>query len=139
LDFSSVYSCLLEYSPNLQALILTHTPKDLAQAISIASISLPIVEAQGNPANHFLKLGLLHPLGGGRQPLDAIVIIDTAGKRRLVLPIGWGAGRHASDAVTGTVIQRRFAELLQESVKTLEAERTEQKKKDFYDVARTYF
>jgi hypothetical protein len=128
----------MKASPNLQALILTHDPKAIAPALSVSSLSLPVVEAQGNPANHFLKLGLLHPLGGGRSPLDAIVIIDTKGKRRLVLPFGWGAGRHVWDPITGPVVQRRFAELLKDSVQELEKERAETQK-DFYEIARNYF
>jgi hypothetical protein len=122
----------------MQALILTSDPKPLASALSISSISLPVVEAQGNPANHFLKLGLLHPLGGGREALDAIVIIDPTGKRRLVLPFGWGAGRHVDDPVTGVAVQRRFAELLRNGVRALERERAEGRK-DFYSIAKNYF
>lgn len=102
-------------------------------------LSLPIVEAQGNPANHFLKLGLLHPLGGGQRPLDAIVILDTAGRRRLVIPFGWGAGKHVGDLIIGTTIQQRFLALLQDSVAKLESEKATSKKKDFYEVAKTYF
>lgn len=97
------------------------------------------MEAQGNPANHFLKLGLLHPLGGGQRPLDAIVILDTAGRRRLVIPFGWGAGRNVGDLVTGPIIRQRFLTLLQDSVTQLEREKTRGKRKDFYEVARTYF
>lgn len=102
-------------------------------------LSLPIVEAQGNPASHFLKLGLLHPLGGGQRPLDAIVILDTAGRRRLVIPFGWGAGKHVGDLMTGPAIQQRFLALLQDSVVQLESEKTKSRKKDFYEVAKTYF
>ncbi|KAF3918879.1 hypothetical protein ABW20_dc0103544 [Dactylellina cionopaga] len=36
------------------------------------------------------SLGLLHPLGGGRQALDAIVVLDSKLRRRMLLPIGWG-------------------------------------------------
>ena len=102
-------------------------------------LSLPIVEAQGNPANHFLKLGLLHPLGGGQRPLDAIVILDTAGRRRLVIPFGWGAGRHVDDLITGPIVQQRFLTVLQDSVVLLEREKARAKMKDFYEVAKTYF
>jgi hypothetical protein len=104
----------------------------------LSPISLPVVEAQGNPANHFLKLGLLHPLGGGRQPLDAIVIIDPSGKRRLLLPFGWGAGRHVTDPMTGAVIKRRFADLLRNGVQDLERERNAGRR-DFYETAKDYF
>ncbi|KAF8243111.1 hypothetical protein K440DRAFT_614160 [Wilcoxina mikolae CBS 423.85] len=37
------------------------------------------------------RLGLLHPLGGGRTALDAIVVLDAESRARMVLPIGWGA------------------------------------------------
>jgi len=37
------------------------------------------------------RLGLLHPLGGGRVALDAAVVLDSEGRVRIVLPIGWGA------------------------------------------------
>lgn len=107
--------------------------------LASSPLCLPIVEAQGNPANHFLKLGLLHPLGGGRRPLDAIVILDTAGRRRLVIPFGWGAGRHVEDLVTGPIVQQRFLTLLQDSVMRLEREKARAKKKDFYEVAKTFF
>lgn len=98
-----------------------------------------MVEAQGNPANHFLKLGVLHPLGGGQRPLDAIIILDTAGKRRLIVPFGWGAGKHVRNSVTGPIVQQRFLALLQDSVVRLEREKAKAKKKDFYEVAKTFF
>lgn len=107
--------------------------------LASSPLSLPIVEAQGNPANHFLKLGLLHPLGGGQRPLDAIVILDTAGKRRLVVPFGWGAGKHVGDLITGPTIQQRFLVLLQDSIVKLEREKAKSQKKDFYEVAKKYF
>jgi len=130
--------CLLETSPNLQSLILARSPSALSSVVTSAALSLPIVEAQGNPANHFLKLGLLHPLGGGQRPLDAIVVLDTASKRRLVIPFGWGAGRQVADPVTGHIVQQRFLALLEDSVKELEMEKIT-KKRDFYDIAKTYF
>ncbi|KAF8422880.1 hypothetical protein EV426DRAFT_150325 [Tirmania nivea] len=37
-----------------------------------------------------LHLGLMHPLGGGRQSLDAIVVLDRQNRRRMFLPVGWG-------------------------------------------------
>jgi hypothetical protein len=81
---------------------------------------------------------LLHPLGGGQKPLDAIVVIDTNGKRRLVLPFGWGAGLHVIDPLTGAMFQGRLAALLNDGIKALEKER-HKSRKDFYDIARTYF
>jgi hypothetical protein len=38
-----------------------------------------------------MRLGLLHPLGGGRMALDAVVVLDADSRARMVLPIGWGA------------------------------------------------
>ncbi|TID27740.1 Bifunctional dethiobiotin synthetase/7-8-diamino-pelargonic acid aminotransferase [Venturia nashicola] len=130
---------LLHISPNLQALVIARSPTALSSIMASSPVSLPIVEAQGNPANHFLKLGLLHPLGGGQRPLDAIVILDTAGRRRLVIPFGWGAGKHVGDLVSGPAIQQRFLTLLQDSVVELEREKAKSKKKDFYEVAKMYF
>jgi hypothetical protein len=136
---SNALPSLLQVSPNLQALILARSPTALSSMLAASPLCLPIVEAQGIPANHFLKLGLLHPLGGGRRPLDAIVILDTAGRRRLVIPFGWGAGKHVGDIVTGPIVQQRFLALLQDSVVQLEREKTRAKQKDFYEVAKTFF
>ncbi|KAF2435113.1 hypothetical protein EJ08DRAFT_730227 [Tothia fuscella] len=129
---------LLALSTQLQALILTNNPSTAISALSSSPYTFPIVEAQGNPANHFLKLGLLNPLGNGKQPLDAIVLLDASGKRRLVLPFGWGEGRHVGGLLTGQVVLDTFAVVLEESVRVLEGEKR-RGKKDFYDVARTYF
>src|ERR1700753_2309128 len=76
--------------------------------------SLPAVEARSTPPNRFLKLGLLRPTIttitdddededesgsriNSRAPLDALVVVDPDGKRRLVLPFGWGAGRFVTE------------------------------------------
>ncbi|KIW01476.1 uncharacterized protein PV09_07230 [Verruconis gallopava] len=134
----SVYSTLIQCSPNIQSLVLTRESKALTRAMETSPICLPVVETQGNPANHFLKLGLLHPLGGGRQPLDAMVVIDTESRRRMVLPFGWGAGRHISDPVTGPIVQQRFIALLINGVQTLEREKADATK-DFYDTAMNRF
>ena len=32
----------------------------------------------------------MHPLGGGRQSLDAVVVLDREWRRRMLLPVGWG-------------------------------------------------
>lgn len=63
-------------------------------------------------------------------------MLDANGKRRLVLPFGWGAGRHVVDPVAGVAIKERYSEILRDSIKALEAEKH---RVDFYDVARTYF
>lgn len=127
---------LLEISPNLQTLILASSFPRTASILTALQYSLPVVEVNGTPPKPFLQLGLLNPLGGGKEPLDAIVILDTKGKRRLVLPFGWGAGRHILDPAVGSAVKERFSDILRDSIKVLEAEFH---KSDFYDVARTYF
>ena len=127
---------MLEVSPNLQTLILASSFPRIASILTAPQCSLPVVEVHGTPPKPFLQLGLLHPLGGGKEPLDAIVVLDTKGKRRLVLPFGWGAGRHIHDPVAGSAVKERFNDILRDSIEALEAE---SHKSDFYDVARTYF
>jgi len=127
---------LFKMSPNMQPLILTSSFSHVASILSTQSCSFPIVEVNGTPPKPFLQLGLLHPLGGGKEPLDAIVVLDTKGKRRLVLPFGWGAGRHILDHVAGSAVKERFSDILRDGIKALEAEKHNG---DFYDVARTYF
>ena len=77
-----------------------------------------MIQAVGPNYNHFVKLGLLHPLGGGKFPLDALVVVDTKGRRRLVLPFGWGAGRHASTPA-GRTVQDRLMKMLRKCVQEL--------------------
>ncbi|RPB28847.1 hypothetical protein L211DRAFT_242031 [Terfezia boudieri ATCC MYA-4762] len=52
------------------------------------SSSLPIIHDYTRSLT--LQLGLMHPLGGGRQSLDAIVVLDRENRRRMLLPVGWG-------------------------------------------------
>jgi hypothetical protein len=54
--------------------------------------------------------------------LDALVVLDTVGRRRLVLPFGWGAGKHV-DTPAGRSIQMRLMNLLRSCIETLEKER----------------
>ena len=133
---SRILSELLEISPNLQTLILASSFPRTASILTALQYSLPIVEVNGTPPKPFLQLGLLHPLGGGKEPLDAIVVVDAKGKRRLVLPFGWGAGRHILNPIASSVVKERFSDILRDSIKALEAELHTS---DFYDVARTYF
>ena len=44
------------------------------------------------------RMGLLHPLGGGRAALDAVVVLDGESRARMLLPIGWGERGCADDA-----------------------------------------
>jgi hypothetical protein len=135
---SRLMPTLLKVSQNIQILILTNRPMEAVTLTACDPFALPIVEAKGKPANHFLKLGLLDPLGDGKQPLDAIILLDAGGRRRLVLPFGWGVGRHVIDVLTSQAVLDRFSAVLKESVEALEGEIVKSKK-DFYAIARTYF
>lgn len=59
----------------------------------IANVTIIVHDAQRTLTKN---LGLLHPLGGGRVALDAIVVLDAESRARMVLPIGWGV-RGASE------------------------------------------
>ncbi|CAI6341860.1 unnamed protein product [Periconia digitata] len=111
---------LYAMSPSLQALVLCRDPA-IHTPSSSAPFSLPLVQAVGPSYNHFVRLGLLHPLGGGEHPLDAIVVIDSQARRRLVLPFGWGAGKHVATPAGG-MIQTQLMKLLRNCVHTLEGE-----------------
>jgi hypothetical protein len=118
---SSILPHLYTLSPSLQALILCHDPPTHTLSPN-ATFSLPLVKGVEPSNNHFVRLGLLHPLGGGKFPLDALVVLDQRHRRRLVLPFGWGAGKHAGTPA-GRGIQTRLMELLRTCVETLEQER----------------
>jgi hypothetical protein len=121
MDCSSMLPDLYDISPSLQALVLCHDPSTHKLPPN-APFSLPIIQAVEPSNNHFVRLGLLHPLGGGKFPLDALVVLDQHARRRLVLPFGWGAGKHASTPA-GRGIQTRLMGLLRSCVETLERER----------------
>ncbi|KAJ4300996.1 hypothetical protein N0V90_003085 [Kalmusia sp. IMI 367209] len=108
---------LYALSPSLQALVLCRDPSNHMPSTTVA-YSLPLIQAVAPGYNHFVRLGLLHPLGGGEYPLDALVVIDGRGKRRLVLPFGWGAGKHAGTPA-GRIVQTRLMDLLRQCVETL--------------------
>ncbi|KAH7073029.1 hypothetical protein BKA63DRAFT_56086 [Paraphoma chrysanthemicola] len=112
---------LYTLSPSLQPLVLCHDPYT-HNLSSNASFALPMIQAVDPPNNHFVRLGLLHPLGGGKFPLDALVVLDHKGRRRLVLPFGWGAGKHAGTPAGGS-IRTRMMGLLRGCIETLEMER----------------
>ena len=111
---------LYSIAPSLQALVLCRDPSTHCPS-TVATYSLPLIQAVGPGYNHFVRLGLLHPLGGGEHPLDALVVVDAQAKRRLVLPFGWGAGKHA-DTPAGRIVQTRLMELLKTCVETLTRE-----------------
>jgi hypothetical protein len=118
---SSVLPDLYTLSPSLQAFVLCHDILSHDPS-STAPFSLPMIQAVEPSNNHFVRLGLLHPIGGGKFPLDALVVLDPRGRRRLVLPFGWGAGKHAGTPA-GRSIRTRMMDLLRTCVETLESER----------------
>ncbi|KAF2178567.1 hypothetical protein K469DRAFT_675468 [Zopfia rhizophila CBS 207.26] len=112
---------LYALSPSLQAFVLCRDPSTHSPSTT-APFSLPLIQAVGPSYNHFVRLGLLHPIGGGLYPLDALVVVDARGRRRLVLPFGWGAGRHAGNAGGGRTVQSRLMEMLKGCIETLSHE-----------------
>jgi hypothetical protein len=120
-QYSKALPDLYALSPSLQALVLCHDPSTHILWPK-APFSLPPIQAYEPPNNHSVRLGLLHPLGGGKFPLDAIVVLDPAGRRSIVLSFGWGAGKHA-ETTAGRSIQERFVNLLGTCVEALEMER----------------
>jgi hypothetical protein len=121
ITYSSILPDLYAISPSLQALVLCHEPST-HKLSSKPPFSLPLIQAVEPSNNHFVRLGLLHPLGGGKFPLDALVVLDQRARRRLVLPFGWGAGKHAGTPAGGG-IQTQLMNLLRACVETLEQER----------------
>ncbi|KAF2645446.1 hypothetical protein P280DRAFT_120146 [Massarina eburnea CBS 473.64] len=111
---------LYKMSPSLQALVLCRDPTIHTPSTN-ATFSLPLIQAVSPSYNHFVRLGLLHPLGGGECPLDALVVVDTKARRRLVLPFGWGAGKHAGTPAGG-MVQAQLTELLKNCVQALAKE-----------------
>jgi hypothetical protein len=67
------------------------------------------------------------------------VVVDPDGKRRLVLPFGWGAGRFVMDRGRGRRDVRRLGEVLERVVRELEEEKGKARDADFYEIAKTYF
>lgn len=119
-SYSSALDDLYAIAPSLQALVLCHDPQT-QRTSTTAPFSLPLISAVDPPHNHFVRMGLLHPLGGGKFPLDALAVVDRLGRRRLVLPFGWGAGKHA-DTPAGRSIQNKMMALLKQCIETLEKE-----------------
>ncbi|KAF3311779.1 hypothetical protein TWF173_008050 [Orbilia oligospora] len=60
------------------------------------------------------SLGLLHPLGGGRQALDAIVVLDSKLRRRMLLPIGWVKPRSQPRGIMG--LENTYADTEEEEM-----------------------
>ncbi|KAK8255179.1 hypothetical protein HDK77DRAFT_25483 [Phyllosticta capitalensis] len=120
---------LLTLSPTLHPILLTrHSPSAIfsnLQSTSRSPPSLPTIMAKNHPTNHFLRLGLLHPLGGGLAGMDALVLVDPQGRRRLVVPFGWGVGKGAvGGAQQGAgAVGERLMDAVVEGVGALEEER----------------
>ena len=86
--------------------LLTHSP-------------LPVIPT---PQQTFIRLGLFHP--SGTQPLDAIVLLDWRGRRRLVVPFGWGAGKWVTglDGMSNSHHAEELIHTFVDGVKELSAE-----------------
>lgn len=55
--------------------------------------------------------------------MDALVVLDAVGRRRLVLPFGWGAGKHVGENVVGgSIVRDGLMEVLARGVEELERE-----------------
>ncbi|KAF2737865.1 hypothetical protein EJ04DRAFT_561285 [Polyplosphaeria fusca] len=112
---------LYAVAPTLQALVLCRDPSSHVPSTA-SPFCLPLIQAVAPEYNHFVKLGLSHPLGGGHLPLDALVVVDPKGRRRLVLPFGWGAGRHAANVGGGRMVQQRLMGLLKQCIELISKE-----------------
>jgi hypothetical protein len=135
---SELLPTLLKLSPHLVPLLVTRSHQRADELNAKLPLAFPAVQVVGNPPTHILRLGLIQPLGGGSKALDAIVLIDPNGKRRLILPFGWGAGRHIANQVGGNLIQQRFQTELENGVARLSRE-IRDATDDFYSIAATYF
>ncbi|KZF24790.1 hypothetical protein L228DRAFT_259955 [Xylona heveae TC161] len=114
---------LLRIAPFSHFAGISHVPRsDLAgysAKDSSAMLPIPMIRARGPPEHHLLKLGLLHPLGGGQIGLDAVVVVDSRGRRRLVLPVGWGAGKYLDGYAGSKLIQEQFLTALKHAMSAL--------------------
>ncbi|EEB05143.1 neddylation pathway protein But1 [Schizosaccharomyces japonicus yFS275] len=82
-----VLPCLMAYNTSIFG-ITTDSPDSIVawkQNILPNTISLPIISDWNREI--CLEMGMLHPLGGGHIALDAIVIVDSQGRRRDTLLI----------------------------------------------------
>ncbi|KAI9818034.1 MAG: hypothetical protein M1827_000658 [Pycnora praestabilis] len=115
---------LRKISPSIEFVAITHIHPPINRAELIPVVHIPIIHTIGAPDPPYLGLlGLLHPLGGGQQGLDAYVVVDRQGYRRLVLPIGWGVGKHFNDENGGKIVREEILTALSEGVRELEEER----------------
>ncbi|KAH0551685.1 hypothetical protein GP486_007097 [Trichoglossum hirsutum] len=90
-----------------------------------------------SPPNIIPALGLLHPLGGGREALDAVVVLDACGRRRMVLPVGWGQSRHyaAPDELLKNTMAKLMANLV-DGLQWLDRESREQREQELEKMER---
>jgi hypothetical protein len=115
--------------------------------IGLSLVPLPPTTSQlpiiyDSPPTLTPALGLLHPLGGGRQALDTIVVLDRKGRRRMALPITRVGAAWEEDCVIGCnkctkceILDLMRGKLI-EGIKWLETERDEDEadEKDSQDI-----
>lgn len=85
---SHFYPCLQSYNTDVIG-ITTDTVENICQWKAhlprALQFSLPVISDSNDEICR--EMGMLHPLGGAKLALDAIVIIDSVGRRRDILPI----------------------------------------------------
>ncbi|KAI9665009.1 MAG: hypothetical protein M1821_006457 [Bathelium mastoideum] len=104
---SRTYYSSISNTPSPAVLhLLTHSP-------------LPVLPTS---QQMFIRLGLFHP--SGTQPLDAIILLDWRGRRRLVVPFGWGAGKWVTGVESTSNVQQaeELMRALAEGIKELNTE-----------------
>jgi hypothetical protein len=115
---------LQDLSPGIRVYIVAGSPAAVPAAMTL---TFPTIRPS-NPVRTYTSLGISHPFGGRPMALDAVVLMDRAGRRRLVLPFGWGAGKYAADEQGGgLVIQERLADALVTAVGHAEEEWKEER------------
>ena len=98
-------------------------PSSLLPSLSAVSPALCAYVTTGNKVKtQSLLISSPHPNSAEQLHPTALVLIDRSGRRRLVLPFGWGAGRHVLDGAGGWIVRERFAEILLKAVGNLERE-----------------
>ena len=112
-------------------MILAETFDHAVSILSTLRLSLPTIEAapptqrssELSLTDRFQGLGLSASFKDDIDPLDAIVVLDADGKRRLVLPFGWAGGRQMIDETAGQYVLQRCKCTLLDAVAALEAEK----------------
>ncbi|KAI9829490.1 MAG: hypothetical protein M1819_006310 [Sarea resinae] len=131
---------LLALSPSTTMVAISHEPHhdllvpsprrpSITNTTTTSRPRIPILHSLPTPPHHqpILQLGLLHPSAGGQRALDAVVVLDRRRRRRLVLPVGWGPGRHLLAGVAGAeLVQAQFVSALLDAVEELDSEEREE-------------